>query len=75
MADRTSSDRKKASDVQIELDNLVLTIELTLISIIQALALTFLAEYSRDVLVDLEFTFWPYAVSGLLIILLFGPGL
>lgn len=71
MSDRTSSDRKKASDTQTELDNLVLTIELTLISIIQAVALTFLVEHSLDVLVSLQFKFWPYAITGLLIILLF----
>ena len=71
MPDRIYTERKEASDTQTELDNLVLTIELTLISIIQAVALTFLVEHSFDVLVSLQFTFWPYAITGLLIILLF----
>ncbi len=71
MADRISTNRKEASAAQTDLDDLVVTIELTLISIIQAVALTFLADRSRDVLVNLEFAFFPYVVTGLLVILLF----
>src|SRR3712207_5124018 len=54
-----------------ELDLLVVNIELTLVSIVQGVALSFLAESSRDVLVSRRYLFWPYAVSGLLVILLF----
>lgn len=71
MPDRISTDRKEASATQAELDDLVVTIELTLISIIQAVALTFLVDHSRDVLVNLQLAFLPYIVTGLLIILLF----
>jgi hypothetical protein len=54
-----------------ELDLLVVNIELTLVSIVQGVALSFLAESSRDVIVSRRYLFWPYAASGLLIILLF----
>jgi hypothetical protein len=71
MPDQISTDRKQTLATQAELDDLVITIELTLISIIQAVALTFLADRARDVLVNLQLAFWPYIVTGLLIILLF----
>jgi hypothetical protein len=70
MQDQTY-DRKEASATQIQLDGLVVNIELTLISIIQGVAFSFLADHSRDVLVGWQLTFWPYVVTGLLIILLF----
>ncbi|HEX8457196.1 MAG TPA: hypothetical protein VF656_07865 [Pyrinomonadaceae bacterium] len=54
-----------------ELDLLVVNIELTLVSIVQGVALSFLAESARDVVVARRYLFWPYAVSGLLVILLF----
>jgi len=54
-----------------ELDSLVLSIELTLISIIQGVALYFLTENSRGILVELKYQYWPYALTGLLTLLLF----
>jgi hypothetical protein len=71
MPDRIYTERKEASATQTELDSLVVNIELTLISIIQAVALTFLVEHSFDVLVGLQLSLWPYVVTGLLIILAF----
>jgi hypothetical protein len=71
MSDRTDPDRRDASATQTQLDGLVVNIELTLISIIQGVALSFLADHARDVLVGFQLSFWPYVVTGLLIILLF----
>jgi len=71
MSNQISTNKKEASTTQTQLDNLVVNIELTLISIIQGVAFSFLADQSRDVLVSLQLTFWPYAVTGLLTILLF----
>lgn len=68
---QTYSDKKDASAAQTQLDGLVVNIELTLISIIQGVAFSFLADSSRDVLVGLQLTFSLYAVTGLLTILLF----
>jgi hypothetical protein len=65
------STAKDASGTQTQLDGAVVNIELTLISIIQGVAFSFLADRSRDIVVGLELAFWPYAVTGLLIILLF----
>jgi len=70
-SERVSTERKEASTAQTELDTLLVHIELTLISIIQAVALTFLVDHSYDVLVSFRITFWPYAFTGLLVILLF----
>jgi hypothetical protein len=52
------------------LDGLVVNLELTLISIIQGVALYFLTESSRGLLISMQFAAWPYIVSGLLIIML-----
>lgn len=54
-----------------ELDLLVVNIELTLVSIVQGVALSFLTENSRDVIVMRRYLFWPYVASGLLVIFLF----
>jgi hypothetical protein len=54
-----------------ELDLLVVNIELTLVSIVQGVALSFLAEFSYTVIAARRYVFWPYVLSGLLIILLF----
>jgi len=54
-----------------ELDTIVIHMELTLIAIIQGVALTFLVERSYDVLVSLHVIFWPYILTGLLTILIF----
>ena len=55
----------------LELDNLVVNIELTLGSIVQGVALSFLAENARNSLGLHESVTWLYLASGLLIILIF----
>ena len=54
-----------------ELDAMVVNIELTLVSIIQGVALTFLAENAREVLSAKQWSAVPYVLAGLLVILLF----
>jgi hypothetical protein len=54
-----------------ELDSMVVEIELTLCSIIQGVALFFLVDNARLVLSGGQSAAWPYAATGLLIILLF----
>jgi hypothetical protein len=71
MSNQLATGAKTASAVQAQLDGLVVNIELTLISIIQGVALSFLADNAREILVGLQLAFWPYAVTGLLVILLF----
>jgi hypothetical protein len=53
------------------LDELVSNMELTLISIIQGVALYFLTETARTIIVDARLIFWPYIAVGLITILLF----
>jgi hypothetical protein len=65
------NEKPKKSSSQGELDSLVVNIELTLISIIQGVALYFLTENSRRVLVDLQYIYWPYLAVGLLMIFTF----
>jgi hypothetical protein len=67
--DRGKSGRP--SRIQSQLDGLVVNIELTLISIIQGVALYFLTDSSRSMIVGLHVTHWPYVLTGLLVILLF----
>jgi len=71
MSDRIDTDRRDASVTQTEIDALVVRIELTLISIVQGVALSFLADQAHAVLVSGPFSSWPYVVTGQLIILLF----
>ena len=71
MENQVATRPKPASAAQAQLDGMVVNIELTLISIIQGVALSFLADHAREIIVSLQLTFWPYAVTGLLIILLF----
>jgi hypothetical protein len=71
MSELISTGKKNASAAQTQLDGLVVNIELTLISIIQGVAFSFLAEQSREVIIGLQLVFWPYGVTGPLIILLF----
>jgi hypothetical protein len=71
MENQVATRPKLASAAQAQLDGMVVNIELTLISIIQGVALSFLADHAREIIVSLQLTFWPYAVTGLLIILLF----
>ena len=54
-----------------ELDAMTADIELTLVSIIQGVALTVLIETSREVIAQLNWMMWPYVFSGLIIILVF----
>ena len=71
MADPSSNRKTEDSTTRTELDILVAHIELTLLSIIQGVALFFLADRAYDLLVTLRVIFWPHAVTGLLIILIF----
>ena len=54
-----------------ELDTMVVNVELTLSSIVQGVALSFLADSARNVLSAGQAMAWPYVAAGLLIILLF----
>jgi hypothetical protein len=54
-----------------ELDSLVMTVELTLVSIVQGVALSVLVAPSIAVVTGLDFALFPYVVSGLIVILLF----
>jgi hypothetical protein len=53
------------------MDGMVVEIELTLISIIQGVALTFLIERAREVASVHRAIFWPYVAAGLLVIFVF----
>jgi hypothetical protein len=68
---QTRSERKAQRSTRRQLDGLVVNIELTLVSIIQGVALSVLAESARAPLGDLRFDQWPYVANGLLGILLF----
>jgi hypothetical protein len=54
-----------------ELDSMIVEIELTLISIIQGVALTFLIESAKNVTSLHDMIFWPYVMAGLLVIFVF----
>jgi hypothetical protein len=54
-----------------EMDSMIVEIELTLISIIQGVALTFLIESAREVTTIREMMFWPYILAALLVIFVF----
>jgi hypothetical protein len=54
-----------------ELDGMIVEIELTLVSIIQGVALNFLIDNARSVLSIKQAVFWPYILAGLLVILIF----
>jgi hypothetical protein len=71
MREPLATEKKDTAATQIQLDGSVVNIELTLISIIQGVAFSFLAESARDVFVGPQLVLLPYAVTGLLIILLF----
>ncbi len=68
---QTRGERKAQRATRRQLDGLVVNIELTLVSIIQGVALSVLSESSRAPVGDLRFDQWPYAANGLLMILLF----
>ena len=61
----------KVSQGRTELDAMIVEIELTLVSIIQGVALTVLIESSREAITDLKFIWWPYVLAGLLVIFIF----
>jgi hypothetical protein len=61
----------KLSGARSELDSMIVEIELTLVSIIQGVALTILIESSRDAITQLKFSQWPYVLAGLLVIFIF----
>jgi len=61
----------KFSAARSELDSMIVEIELTLVSIIQGVALTVLIENARDVISNWQLFFWPYVISGLLVIFVF----
>ncbi|MCA1630455.1 MAG: hypothetical protein LC785_12735 [Acidobacteria bacterium] len=54
-----------------ELDSLVMTVELTLVSIVQGVALSVLVPPSVAVVTELNYRFSPYVFCGLVVILLF----
>jgi len=58
-------------EARTELDKTVVGIELTLISIIQGLALAMLAAAAVQPMLRLQWETWPYIVTGLLVILIF----
>jgi hypothetical protein len=68
---QSRGERKAQRATRRQLDGLVVNIELTLVSIIQGVALSVLSENSRTPLGDLHFDQWPYVANGLLVILLF----
>ncbi len=68
---KTTGDRKVQRSTRRSLDGLVVNIELTLVSIIQGVALSVLTESSHTSIGELRLEQWPYIASGLLIILLF----
>ncbi len=61
----------KNSESRRQLDSVVVGVELTLISIIQGVALTFLIECAREIISPGERIFWPYIAAGLLVIFVF----
>jgi len=54
-----------------ELDSMIVGIELTLVSIIQGVALTVLIENAHSVIAKFQYFFWPYVIAGLLVIFVF----
>jgi len=61
----------KSSAARSELDSMVVEIELTLVSIIQGVALTILIENTHAVIAERQLFFWLYVVAGLFIIFAF----
>lgn len=63
--------RRLRKEARIQLDATVAGIELTLISIVQGLALAVLAASAVQPLVEWDWATWPYIATGLLAILIF----
>jgi hypothetical protein len=70
MTEPPSTDRFRR-EAKSQLDNTVVGIELTLISIIQGLALGVLVSSAVQPMVELQWQVWPYVLTGLLVILIF----
>lgn len=70
-ADASHAAASARSSAKSALDATVINIELTLISIIQGLALGVLAAASIEPLVNLQWQAWPYIATGLLVVLIF----
>jgi hypothetical protein len=70
-ADTAHAVASARSSAKSSLDATVINIELTLISIIQGLALGVLAAASVEPLVNLQWQAWPYIATGLLVVLIF----
>jgi len=62
---------RRRREAKSQLDTTVVGIELTLISIIQGLALGVLAGASVQPLLQLQWEVWPYVLTGLFVILIF----
>jgi flagellar biosynthesis protein FliQ len=56
----------KFSAARSDLDAMVVEIELTLVSIIQGVALTVLIENAHRAIAEPQLFFWPYVIAGLL---------
>ncbi|MSP13618.1 MAG: hypothetical protein EXR62_11765 [Chloroflexi bacterium] len=69
--DVNTAEAQAAVQVKANLDSLVISIELTLISIIQGAALAVLFSSAIDPVINLKFEYWPYIVVGLTTILIF----
>ena len=65
------TDPHRRREAKLQLDHTVVGIELTLISIIQGLALGVLAANSVQPLVEWQWQVWPYIATGLVAILIF----
>src|SRR2546421_5338787 len=61
----------KPSGARSQLDSMVVEIELTLVSIIQGVALTILIENAHAVVTEQQLFFWLYVVAGLFVIFVF----
>ena len=61
----------KFSAARSDLDAMVVEIELTLVSIIQGVALTVLIENAHRAIAEPQLFFWPYVIAGLLVIFVF----
>lgn len=61
----------KFSAARSDLDAMVVEIELTLVSIIQGVALTVLIENAHRAIAEPQLSFWPYVIAGLLVIFVF----
>jgi hypothetical protein len=61
----------KFSAARSDLDSMVVEIELTLVSIIQGVALTVLIENAHSLVSGWQLFYWPYVIAGLLVIFVF----